>query len=159
MHTAARRMIRIVQDIDTWLGDCAATVEHDNPDGTRFVTECTLPAGHHGPHQDGSVLLTGARLVAELRDLADAAERTGHNFGWTAPDIDRDLTGVPGTTASSHDLLANLAASLDTIRHRTARLAADVRDICAGLADQNRPAEPATTDRRATGADRSLSVE
>lgn len=103
--------------------------------------------------------LAGGGLVAELRDLADAAERTGHNFGRTAPDLDRDITGAPGTIAGGHDVLVYLAASLDTIRHRTARLAADVRVVCAALADQGAVTGPAAVDGRGAGADHSLSVE
>ena len=51
LHTAAHRMVRIVQDIDRWLGECGTTVEHDDA-GTRFIAECTLPAGHDGIHDD-----------------------------------------------------------------------------------------------------------
>jgi hypothetical protein len=44
-----------------------------------------------------------------LRYLADTVERVSQQFGWIAPDIERDLTGAPGTTTSSHDAFANLA--------------------------------------------------
>lgn len=127
LHTAARRMVRIVQDIDRWLGECAATIEHVDADSTRFVSECTLPAGHHGAHDDSDRLLAGRRITGELRDLADAVERISRHFGWTAPDVDRDLTEAPGPVTSSNDALANVAASLDTVARRTTRLAADVR--------------------------------
>lgn len=147
LHTAARRMVRIVQDIDGWLGECAATVEHAGADGTRFTAECALPAGHQGAHDDGDVPLAGRHVTGELRDLADAVERTSQHFGWTAPDVDRDLAGAPGTIANRHDAFANLAASLDTIRHRTSRLAAHVRGADARLAD----AAPGTGTRMPGG--------
>lgn len=76
LHAAARRMVRLVQDIDSWLGECTAQTDHVDPDGDRYVVDCTLPAGHHGPHADGDQLLPGRRLTGELRDLADAVERT-----------------------------------------------------------------------------------
>lgn len=126
LHTAARRMVRIVQDIDCWLGECAATVEHAGADGTRLTADCTLPAGHHGSHDDRDRLLASRRVTGELRDMADSVERISQQFGWTAPDVDRDLTSAPSPIANSHDALANLAAGLDTIRHRATRLAADV---------------------------------
>jgi hypothetical protein len=46
---------------------------------------------------------------------------------WRAPALDRDLTGAAGTLANSHDALANLAASLDSIRRRTTRLTDQIR--------------------------------
>jgi hypothetical protein len=127
LHTAARRLVRIVQDIDAWLGECTATIEHTYADGTRLVADCALPAGHHGPHVDLDAPLPGRQTTGELRDLADTVERISQSFGWTAPHLDRDLTGAAGTTTNSADTLANLATSLDTIRHRTTRLAADIR--------------------------------
>jgi hypothetical protein len=61
-------MIRIVQDIDRWLGECGTTVEHDDIDGgTCFIAEYPLPAGHQGAHDDGTVWPAGARLTHELR--------------------------------------------------------------------------------------------
>ena len=127
LHTAARRMVRIVQDIDRWLGECAATIDHAEADGTRFTAECTLPAGHQGAHDHGDVPLAARHVTGELRDLADAVDRISEGFGWTARDIDRDLAGAPGPIANRHDAFANLAASLDTVTRRTGRLAADVR--------------------------------
>jgi hypothetical protein len=126
LHSAARRMVRIVQDIDRWLGECG-TVDHDDADGTRVIGECTLPAGHEGTHDDGAGRLVAARITGELRDLAEAVERISQHFGWSAPAVDRDLTGAAGTIANSGDALANLAASLDTIRRRTTRLTQQVR--------------------------------
>jgi hypothetical protein len=120
-------MVRLVQDIDRWLGEYAATIEHADADGTRFTVECTLPAGHQGAHDDGDVPLAARHVTGELRDLADAVDQISEGFGWTAPDIDRDLAGAPGPIANRHDALANLAASLDTVARRTGRLAADVR--------------------------------
>jgi uncharacterized protein YukE len=126
LHTAARRMVLIVQDIDRWLGECAATIEHADARGARFTAECTLPAGHQGTH-DSDVPLAGRHVTGELRDLADAVDRISEGFGWTAPDVDRHLAGARGTTTNGHDALANLAASLDAVARRTGRLAADVR--------------------------------
>jgi hypothetical protein len=129
LHAAARRMVRIVQDIDRWLGECGTTVEHDAADGTH-VGECTLPAGHDGAHDDnGAGWLVAARIGGELRDLADAAERISQHFGSRAPAVDRDLTRAAGTLANSHDALANLAASLEGIRRRTTRLTEQVRAV------------------------------
>jgi uncharacterized protein YukE len=130
LHSAARGMVRIVQDVDRWLGDCGATVEHSDADGGRYICECTLPAGHDGTHDDdGADRLIAGPITGELRDLADAVERVSEHFGRTAPDIDRELTRAPGTIANSYDTLANLTESLDTIRRRTARLADKVRVI------------------------------
>jgi len=126
LHTATRRMVRLVQDIDSWLGDCTAQTDHVDPDGERYIVDCTLPAGHQGPHDDGNRALPGRRLTGELRDLADAVERISQQFGWNAAAVDRDLTHAPGA-ANGPDALADLARSLDTIARRTARLAADVR--------------------------------
>jgi hypothetical protein len=120
-------MVRLVQDIDRWLDECAATIEHAEADGTRFTAECTLFAGHQGAHDDGDVPLAARHVTGELRDLADAVDQISEGFGWTAPDIDRDLAGAPGPIANRHDALANLAASLDTVASRTGRLAANVR--------------------------------
>jgi hypothetical protein len=97
LHTAARRLVRIVQDIDAWLGECTATIEHTYADGTRLVADCALPAGHHGPHVDLDAPLPGRQTTGELRDLADTVERISQSFGWTAPHLDRDLTGAAGT--------------------------------------------------------------
>jgi hypothetical protein len=73
LHNAAGRMVRIVQDIDRWLGDCGTTVEHDDADGTRFIGECTLPAGHDGAHDDdGAGRLVAGGITGELRDLEGA---------------------------------------------------------------------------------------
>jgi ABC-type transporter Mla subunit MlaD len=143
-------MVCIVQDIDRWLCECDATVEHDDADGTRVVAECTLPAGHQGAHEDGAAQFFGGRVTGELRDLADSLERISQDFGWRSPAVDRDLTGAPGKITNSHDALANLASSLDTVRHRAARLAADVRDVCASLSHQYPVAGVATVDRHDT---------
>jgi hypothetical protein len=132
LHSAARRMLRVVQDIDRWLGECAATIEHADADGTRYVSECSLPASHPSRHDDSDHMLTGRRVTGELRELADAVEWISQHFGWTAPAIDRDLTGASGTIANSHDALANLATALDTVARRSARLAADARNTALG---------------------------
>ena len=130
LHAAARRMVRIVQDVDRWLGECGTTVEHSDADGTRFIGECTLPAGHEGTHEDdGTRQLVAARITGELRELADAVDRLSDHFGWNAPAVYHDLTGALGTIANSSDALANLAASLDTIGHRTTRLAGQIRAV------------------------------
>jgi plasmid replication initiation protein len=126
LHTSARRMVRIVQDIDAWLGECTARIEHTYTDGTRLVADCALPGGHDGAHVDLDGRLPGRQVTGELRDLADAVERVSQSFGSAAPSVDCDMTGAAGTTTSA-GALANLAASLDTIQHRTTRLAADVR--------------------------------
>jgi hypothetical protein len=118
LHAATRRMVRLVQDIDTWLGDCPAQTDHVDPDGERYVTDCTLPAGHQGPHDDDR-LLPGRRLTGELRDLADTVGRISQQFGWNAAAVDRDLTRAPGG-AHWPDALADLATSLDTIARRIA---------------------------------------
>jgi hypothetical protein len=101
VHTAARRMLRIVQDIDRWLGECPATIEHVDTDGARFISECALPAGHQGSHDDSGRLLAGRCVTGELRDLADAVDRISEGFGWTAPDVDRDIAGAPGPIATA----------------------------------------------------------
>jgi hypothetical protein len=130
LHTAARRMVRIVQDVDRWLGECGTTVEHDAADGTRVVGECTLPAGHEGAHDDdGAGRLVAARVGGELRDLADAVEGISEHFGWRAPAVDRDLAGAAGTIANSRDALANLGASLEGIRRRATRLTEQIRGM------------------------------
>jgi uncharacterized protein YukE len=75
LHAAARRMVRIVQDIDRWLRECGTTVEHQDADGTRVVAECTLPAGHDGTHAEGGTgRLVAGRITGDLRDLADRVE-------------------------------------------------------------------------------------
>jgi hypothetical protein len=43
LHTAACRMVRIVPDIDRWLGECAAMIEHAEADGTRFTPSARCP--------------------------------------------------------------------------------------------------------------------
>jgi hypothetical protein len=145
LHTAAHRMVRIVQDIDGWLGECGVTLEHNDTDGTRFTAECTLPAGHQGAHDDVPVKLFGRHITQDLRDLADAVERISQHFGWTSLALDRGLTGAPRTIANSDDALANLAASLDTVRHRTTRLAADVRAVAASSPEPHPTAGSATS--------------
>jgi hypothetical protein len=60
-------------------------IEHAEADGTRFTAECTLPAGHHGAHDDGDVPLAARHVTGGLRDLADAVDRISESFGWTAP--------------------------------------------------------------------------
>jgi hypothetical protein len=127
VHTAARRMLRIVQDIDRWLGECPATIEHVDTDGARFISECALPAGHQGSHDDSGRLLAGRCVTGELRDLADAIERASQHFGWTAPYVDRHLAGAPGPITNSHDALANVATGLSTTTRRTTRLASELR--------------------------------
>jgi hypothetical protein len=104
-------MVRLVQDVDSWRGECTARPEQVYPDGTRFTVDCSLPAGHTGDHDDGNQPLPGRRVTGDVRDLADAVEQISHHFAWTAPDVDRDLTGAPGTIANSRDALANLADS------------------------------------------------
>jgi hypothetical protein len=119
--------VRMVQDIDRWLGECGTTVEHNDSDGTRVIGDCTLPAGHDGAHDDdGAGRLVAGRVTGELRDLADAVESISDHFGWHAPAVDRDLTGGPGTIANGRDAMANLAASLDTIGRRTTRVAEQI---------------------------------
>jgi hypothetical protein len=63
LHSSARPMVHIVQDVNRRLGECAATVEHDEADGRRLITERTLPAGHQGRHDDGAVSLAGRRTT------------------------------------------------------------------------------------------------
>lgn len=53
------------------------------------------------PHDARDVLLLGSPIMGELRDLADAVDRMSQHLGWSAPDIDGDLTGAPGTVANS----------------------------------------------------------
>ena len=84
LHTAARRMVRIVQDIDRWLGECAATIEHADADGTRFTAECTLPAGHQGDH-DGDVPLAARHFTGELP--AGGHRVVGQRDGGPAPAV------------------------------------------------------------------------
>jgi hypothetical protein len=130
LHNAALRMVRIVQDIDRWLGECGTTVERDEADGTRLTGECTLPACHDGAHDDdGAGRLVAGRITGELRDLADAVGRVSQHFGWSAPAVDRDLTNAPSTIANGRDALANLAVSLNTIGRRTTRLAEKLRAL------------------------------
>jgi hypothetical protein len=136
LHIAARRMVRIVQDIDGWLGECAATVEHTDATGIRVSYECGLPGGHEGPHQDGTArMLIGSRTVDDLRDLADAVETMSQRFGWAAPGIDRERTGAPGTISNGHDALANLAVTLDTLGGRARRLAGRVGELALDQAE------------------------
>jgi hypothetical protein len=142
LHVATRRMVRIVQDIDRWLGECAAATEHVDPDGTTFVVDCALPAGHQGDHDDGNRLLPGRRVTGELRDLADAVEQISQHFGWTAPAVDRDLTRAPGSIANSDDMLANLATNLDTVARRAGRLAADARNTAVRATDPDAAVDP-----------------
>jgi hypothetical protein len=123
-------MVRIVQDIDRWLGECGTTVERDAADGTRLIGECTVPAGHDGAHDDdGAGRLVAGRITGELRELADTVERVSQHFAWSAPAVNRDLTDAPCTIADGRDVLANLAVSLDTIGRRTTRLAEKIRAI------------------------------
>ena len=123
-------MVRIVQDIDRWLGECGTTVERDEADGTRLTGECTLPACHDGAHDDDAAgRLVAGRITGELRDLADAVGRVSQHFGWSAPAVDRDLTNAPSTIANGRDALANLAVSLNTIGRRTTRLAEKPRAL------------------------------
>jgi uncharacterized protein YukE len=159
LHTAARRMDRIVQDIDRWLGECGTTVDHDDADGTRFIGECALPAGHDGTHDDdGAGRVVAGRITDQLRDLADTVEGISQDLGRSAPAVDRDLTAAPGPIANSHDALANLANSLDTIRHRSTRLTSEVRRVAVHLADTHPRIGSTPTDRHSI-ADRSHSVE
>jgi hypothetical protein len=145
LHTSARRLDRIVQDVERWLGECAAPVEHHVPDDTPVIAECALPTGHPGPHDD--VVLTGSRITGELRDLADTVGRLSEQFAWQAPDVDRDLTGTPGTVANSQDLLDNLATSLDAVGRRTTRLSRAIRttadhDLRTGNGTRLQPVPP-----------------
>jgi hypothetical protein len=64
LHTAARRMVRIVQDVDRWLGECGTTVEHGDADGTPFIGECTLPAERRLPRRRWCPRLIGAESPA-----------------------------------------------------------------------------------------------
>jgi hypothetical protein len=122
-------MVRIVQDIDRWLGECGTTVERDEADGTRLIGECTLP-GHDGAHDDdGAGQLVAGRITGEQRDLADTVERVSQHFAWSAPAVDREVTDAPATVANGRDVLANLAVSLETIGRRTTRLAEKIRAI------------------------------
>ncbi|MGH9235562.1 MAG: hypothetical protein ACRD0R_19755 [Acidimicrobiales bacterium] len=72
LHTAARRMVRIVQDIDCWLGECAATVEHAGADGTRLTADCTLPAGHR--RDTTLVALADATIEVAAPVMADMVQ-------------------------------------------------------------------------------------
>jgi hypothetical protein len=158
LHAATRRMVRLVQDIDSWLGDCPAQTDHVDPDGERYVVDCTLPAGHQGPHDDGNRLLPGRRLTGELRDLADAVERISQQFGWDAPAVDRDVARAPGA-ADGPDALADLATNLDSIARRTARLAADVHQTALPAPAPSPAAPTDTTPRRQSPAAGSPAVE
>jgi hypothetical protein len=158
LHAATRRMVRLVQDIDSWLGDCPAQTDHVDPDGERYVVDCPLPAGHQGPHDDGDRLLPGRRLTGELRDLADAVDRISQQFGWDAAAVDRDLARAPGG-ANGPDALANLATNLDTIARRTARLAADVRQTALPAPAPSPAARTDITPRRQSPASGSPAVE
>ena len=114
-------------------------------DGTRFTVDCTLPAGHPGDHNDSDQPLPGRRVTGDLRDLADAVERISQRFAWTAPDVDRDLTGAPGTIANSRDTLANLATGLDSIASRAARLAAEARSAALRTPGPRAPGDTHTS--------------
>ena len=158
LHAATRRMVRFVQDIDSWLGDCTAQTDHVDPDGERYVVDCTLPAGHQSPHDDGDRLLSGRRFTGELRDLADAVERISQQFGWSAAAVDRDLAVAPGA-ANGPDALVNLATSLDTFARRTARLAADVRRTALPAPAPGADAPTDTSQRRHSPAAGSPALE
>jgi hypothetical protein len=152
-------MVRLVQDVDSWLGECTARPEQVYPDGTRFTVDCSLPAGQTGDHDDGNQPLPGRRVTGDVRDLADAVEQISHHFAWTAPDVDRDLTGAPGTIANSRDALANLADSLDSIASRAARLAAEARSAELRTAGPRVAGDTHTSGPRPDPAVRSPSLE
>ncbi len=158
LHAATRRMVRLIQDIDSWLGDCPSQTHYVDPDGDRCLIDCTLPAGHQGPHADGDPLLPGRRLTSELRDLADAVERISHQFGWNAPAVDSDLARAPDAT-NGPDALANLATNLDAIARRTARLAVDVRQTALPEAAAGTYTPVDTTPRRHTPSAGSPALE
>jgi hypothetical protein len=82
LHNAARRMLRIVQDIDHWLGECGTTLEHDEADGTRLIGECTLPAGHDGPHDDNGA--GGSSLAASPASCATWPTRSNGSANTSA---------------------------------------------------------------------------
>jgi hypothetical protein len=104
LHIAARRLVRIVQDIHRWFGECGATIEHGDADGTRFTADCTLPAGRQGAYDDRDVPLAARHVTGELRDLADAVDRTSLRFGWTAAAWSlATLEGPPAVKADGRD--------------------------------------------------------
>jgi hypothetical protein len=98
LQTAARRMVRIVQDIDRWLGECGTTVEHDDAEGTRVIGECTLPAGHDGTHDEWPYLEARREEIdsalgpdVSWEPLEDAkASRIALYFGDVDPDNRQD---------------------------------------------------------------------
>ena len=51
LHIAAHRMVRIVHDVDGWLGECGVALEHDDTDGTRFTAECPCPPSRGSPRR------------------------------------------------------------------------------------------------------------
>lgn len=155
LHTSARRMVRTVQDVERWLGECGTPFEYDHADGTRAKADCALPAGHPVSHLEDREDPVAGIVSGQLRDLADAAERASHEFGWKAPAIDRDRLGAPGTVANSDDALDNLATSLDTIGRRARALAGHVRDATLDPIDHRRP----TARLRALAAPRAPTID
>lgn len=128
---AARRLVELGQDIERWSGECRATMQVEDHDGT-YETTCTLPAEHTGDHSEPAETL-GERLKASARHVAHRAQRLSDRISWLTTDTDRDVQ--LGRIAEPDD-----RKSLAEVEGETRGLGADAARLAAGISVLRRQA-------------------
>lgn len=135
LYQAAHRLVRLGQDTERWLADCAAPIQERLDDGTSSFGECALPAGHTGDHRASPDQFLGERLCGAARKVADEAERISHRLGRHALAIDRQRARATSAMAEDRDALREMAVNLEEVARHATRLAGQLRSADLGHAE------------------------
>jgi hypothetical protein len=108
LRGAAHRLARACHETESWLASCGQAILC--PCGADDVfSECTLPPGHAGPHQDVRPAPPLLRLLQVVEELVEAPLAPWTRLAW----MSRDPTLVPDC-----EDLADISAGLDRVQYR-----------------------------------------
>lgn len=125
LQEVTRRLARLTQDVETWLGACGAAVDRTDG-GASCSSTCELPAGHHGEHDDDPPPTPTERARDDARDLSDRGEelaRRVHRFGLEA---DRRDAAGQAPDDENPKALRELQAMSAELRERASHVTARV---------------------------------
>lgn len=143
LELIARDLARRSQDVERWLDECGAQIDHDgNPIGT-----CALPIGHPGHHNEAPPPSPVVVAREQAHDLADRTSRVSHRLGDFAMYHHPVLPTTPEVRAKQHRFLEAVGQSLDEVIADAQRLRRRVqimeRAHTRGYATPQAPDHPA----------------
>jgi hypothetical protein len=127
LMSSAKRLARLSQDVERWLGECGADFEAGDP-GDRYLMACGWPAGHEGPHGERSTP-PAQRASDQARRVADRVEQISQRLGRLFLDVDTDLAVRRLVDDDDRRSLDDLADDLQRASLEASSLANDVQRI------------------------------